>query len=111
MMRQSTPQPVDDFLEALQLQGASALTLRHYRFDLVHFARWFASSLGEPFSPAAMTPTDVRDYRSYLLNLQRRKPATIQRHLAALRKFGAWAVAQGLVSENPALGVKGVAAV
>jgi site-specific recombinase XerD len=110
-MSPSTPESVDQFLKALQLQGAAELTLRHYRFDLVHFAHWFESALGEAFSSAAITPTDIRDYRSHLLNIERRKPATIQRRLAALSKFGAWSVTQGLVAENPALGVKGVAAV
>jgi site-specific recombinase XerD len=110
-MSQDTPESVQDFLQALAMQGAAALTLRHYRFDLLHFARFLEGSTGEPFSPAAITPTDIRDYRSHLLNVERRAPATITRRLAALRKFSQWAMSQDLLTENPAEGVKGVGSV
>src|SRR5687767_8047405 len=108
-MRQDTPESLDNFLQALALQGAAPLTLRHYRFDLLHFAHYLEGSLGEAFSPAAITPTDIRDYRSHLLSVERRAPATITRHLASLRKFGQWAMSQGLAAENPTDGVKGIA--
>src|SRR5215204_2279719 len=93
-MSQHTPQSVEQFFQALSDQGAAELTIRNYRSDLVHFVRWFEGSTAEPSSPAAITPTDIRDYRSHLLNVERRAPATIQRRLAALRKFCQWALGQ-----------------
>ena len=66
---------VEQFLQTLALQGAAELTIRNYRSDLVHFSRWFEGSLGEPFSPSSITPTDIRDYRSHLLNVERRSIA------------------------------------
>ncbi len=108
-MSQHTPESVEHFFQNLSLQGAAGLSIRNYRSDLAHFVRWFEGSTAEPFSPAAITPTDIRDYRSHLLNVERRAPATIQRRLTALRKFCQWALAQQQIPEDPTRGVKGVA--
>jgi site-specific recombinase XerD len=111
MKSQTVANPIELFFTDLERQEASALTIRNYGSDLAHFSRWFEGSNGEPFSPAAITPSDIRDYRSHLLNVERRSPATIQRRLAALHKFSQWAQAQGLLTEDPTKGIKGVAAV
>src|SRR5215210_1912603 len=111
IMSQDTPESVENFFEALKAQGSAELTIRNYRSDLAHFVTWFEGSTAEPFSPAAITPTDIRDYRSHLLNVERRAPATIQRRLAALRKFCQWALGQEQLKDDPSQGVKGVASV
>jgi site-specific recombinase XerD len=111
MMPQDTPEAVELFLQTLSDQGAAELTIRNYRSDLLHFARWLAGPTAKPFSPAAITPTDIRAYRSHLLTLERRAPATIQRRLTALRKFCQWALAQQRSAADPTQGVKGVASV
>jgi site-specific recombinase XerD len=108
---QTTPESVDRFFQALSAQGAAELTIRNYRSDLVHFVRWWAGSTAEPFSPAAIRPTDIRAYRAHLLHIERRAPATIQRRLSALRKFCQWALAQQQLTADPTRGVRGVTAV
>src|SRR6476659_6456804 len=118
-MSKSTPQSVDErgsadqvvgrFLQDLERQEASPQTRRAYQLDLLHFAGWFARTVGEGFSPEAVTPTDVRDYRGFLLNVEKRQPATVNRRLAALRRFFQWGKATGLVKELPTDNVKGVA--
>lgn len=118
-MSQSTPksvaprEDVDElvgrFLQDLERQETSPRTRDAYRLDLLHFAGWFARTVGEGFSPEAVTPTDVREYRGYLLNVEKRQPATVNRRLAALRRFFQWAKATGLVTEPPTDDVKGVA--
>src|SRR6266516_4417679 len=102
---------IEPFLQDLERQEPSPNTLVSYRHDLAHFARWFAQTNSESFSAAAVTPTDVREYRSYLLNVERRQPATVNRRLAALRKFFQWAKAEGLIRDLPTEQVKGVSAV
>jgi site-specific recombinase XerD len=99
---------IASFIQELQRQEVAPKTIDNYRSDLVCFARWFQASNGEPFSASAVTPTDVRDYRSHLLNVEARKPATVNRRLAALRKFFAWAKATGLIHDLPTETVKGV---
>src|SRR3954471_11285471 len=118
-MSQSTPQSVgkhegvdqlvDRFLQDLERQETSPQTRQAYRLDILHFAGWFARTVGETFTPEAVTPTDVRDYRSHLINVEKRQPATVNRRLAALRRFFQWAKASGLAKELPTENVKGVA--
>src|SRR5215211_3163722 len=106
--QQDVDQLVGRFLQDLQRQETSPQTRSSYRLDLLHFAGWFARTAGEAFTPEAVTPTDVREYRGYLLNVEKRQPATINRRLAALRRFFQWAKAIGLVKELPTENVKGV---
>src|SRR5215203_2567778 len=118
-MSQSTPQSVEPredvdelvgrFMADLERQETSLKTRDAYRLDLLHFAGWFSRTVGETFSPEAVTPTDVRDYRSHLINVEKRQPATVNRRLAALRRFFQWAKATGPVKELPTDNVKGVA--
>src|SRR6266542_4702759 len=118
-MSQSTPQSVappedvdqlvERFLQDLERQEASPKTRASYRLDLLQFAAWFARTVGEDFSPEAVTQTDVREYRGYLLNVEKRQPATVNLRLAALRRFFQWAKAIGLAKELPTDNVKGVA--
>jgi integrase/recombinase XerC len=105
----SADQVVGRFLEDLERQETSPKTRAAYRLDLLHFAGWFTPTVGEAFSPEAITPTDVREYRGYLVNVEKRQPATVNRRLAALRRFFQWAKAIGLARELPTDNVKGVA--
>src|SRR5688572_21792436 len=100
-MSNDIPDKVLLFLADLERQEASPLTLRNYQSDLASFAGWFRTSLGEELSAKAITPTDIREYRSFLLNVQGRKAATVNRHLAAIRRFCHWAHGIGLIGELP----------
>jgi integrase/recombinase XerC len=108
-MSQNIPH-LEDFSADLRRQEVSARTIGSYALDLGHFWRWFAATVGDAPTAGAVTPTDIRDYRSYLLNVERRQPATVNRRLAALRRFFRWAKATGLVEELPTENVKGVTA-
>lgn len=81
--------------------GISPLTLQGYLSDVAKFGEWFHISTSEAFVPLAVTPVDVRNYKSHLQTVQNFKPATINRRLASLRVFFSWAVAAGHVSESP----------
>jgi len=108
--REDVDQLVGRFLQDLERQETSAKTRSSYRLDLLHFAGWFDQTVGERFSPDAISPTDVREYRGYLLNVERRQPSTINRRLAALRRFFQWGKATGLAKELPTENIKGVVA-
>ena len=100
--------PIRQFLDDLGRQELTTKTITSYRLDLLSFADWFLASVGQAFAAGAVTPTDIRDYRGYLQTVKSRKPATVNRHLAALRRFFAWACGVGLVAEDPTTTVKGV---
>src|SRR3954447_4669794 len=97
-----------EFLGELGRREAAANTVASYRQDLALFGQWLEATNGEAFSAAAVTPTDIREYRSYLQNVERRAPATINRKLAALRAFFRWAHGTRLIAESPTEAVKGV---
>jgi integrase/recombinase XerD len=97
-----------DFIADLQRQEVAPKTVTSYATDLRGFARWFRDSTGEAFTAAAVTPMDLREYRAHLRTVQRRAPATVNRRLAALRRFFLWAKATGRARELPTEGVKGI---
>lgn len=95
------------FVAWLADQDRSEKTITGYLADLERFATWFTQTNGEGLTPERLTPTDVREFRAFL---QRKdaKPATINRALAAIRAFGAWADESGVIQGNPAAKVKAV---
>jgi len=82
---------VDRFCRFLERAERSPLTVRVYRSDLESLAAWFKEQTGGPFTPAKITPTDLREYKRWLTS-QDLKPATINRRLASLKSFLNWAV-------------------
>jgi site-specific recombinase XerD len=110
MMRQDTYPPIIAFLDELRRQDLAATTIASYQSDLVAFARWFVETTGEAFTPKAVTTTDLLDYKAHLRTVQRRQAATVNRRLAAVRKFFLWAKASGHVTDLPTTAVKGVPA-
>lgn len=95
---------IDEFVKSLA--GASPRTVSEYATDLRLFAEWFTQTRGEEFTVSAITPTDVRDYRAYLLHTKRQAPATINRRLTVLRVFFRWALRQGLMASDLMLGIE-----
>jgi site-specific recombinase XerD len=98
----------DEFRQFLIDTGKSARTNSGYQADLELFARWFLETNGEMLRSDNLTPTDIREYKLYLLNVQKAKAATINRHLAAIRAYGTWTKNTGRVVYNSADGIKGV---
>jgi len=96
------------FAQALEREGRRPLTVASYRSDLKGFAAWFTQTNGEAFAPQGLTALDVRAYQGYLLTVAQFKPATVNRRLAALSRYCAWARAQGLLQGDPTEEVQGV---
>lgn len=86
----------------------AALTIAGYLSDLRLFARWFEQTNGEAFTPQAVTPTDVREYRQHLLTVDRRKANTVNRKLAALTVFMTFAIEARLIEHDPTATIKHV---
>ena len=96
------------FAQDLERQGRRPLTVASYLSDLRGFAAWFMQTNGEAFAPQGITALDVRSYKGYLMTIAQFKPATVNRRLASLARYCAWARAQGLLQGDPLQEVKGV---
>lgn len=77
---------ISQFIKHLQQQDRAEKTVKGYISDLKSFARWFHQSNGEELTEKNLTPTDVREYRQWLVGHDA-TPSTINRHLATLRVF------------------------
>lgn len=95
------------FTTYLQVQDRSAHTVAAYTRDVSAFFAWLPEQLGKIVSLAEVTPFDVQKYRDHLVD-EGRKPAGVNRALAALRVFFTWAVQTGQASTNPARDVQGI---
>ncbi len=103
--------PFPNFIAYLRAQDRAEATVRGYLADLTACAHWFSKTYDEAFTPGAITPSVLRAFRQHLLLEKRAKASTVNRHLAALRVYAAWAVQAGVLDANPAAQVRGVAQV
>jgi len=95
------------FTRYLQEHGHSKVTIKGYCYDLQQFGRWFEQTNGGQPNLETITPMDVKEYRSYMQTVKSFKPATINRHLQALRAFCHWAVEMGHIATDPTVNIKG----
>ena len=92
---------LDEFKTVLIEQDCAELTVRGYVADLRLFRAWFEQTNGEAFCMEIITPTDLREYRQHLIVVERRKPNTINRRLAAISRLMKWAMDTGWIDRNP----------
>ena len=100
---------LSQFQTYLTESGRAERTTFGYLKDMELFSRWFEQTNGEEFTPQNLTPTDVREYRQFLIGVKKAKPATINRHLSAIRAFSNWAKNSGATSYSFAENIKSVA--
>lgn len=96
---------LDSFKEDLLRQEKSKNTVRAYVRDVEEFVQWFSETVGE-FSPGQITVVDVQEFKSYLYNVKRNKPVSVNRKLSALESFCEFLVNTGHLKDNPAAKVK-----
>jgi integrase/recombinase XerC len=99
----------EPFRAHLISSGKSNRTIVGYLTDLNTFGRWFEQTNGYGLSLDNLTPTDIREYRQFLINVQKAKATTVNHHLSALRAYGTWAKSSGTVTYNPVDGIKSIA--
>jgi len=78
---------------------SSPHTRRAYGRDLRDFALWFRQTNGEEATPGTITHADLQEWRAYLI--RRYRPKTVNRKLAAVRAYLAWAYENGLSDAPP----------
>ncbi len=98
------PSVFDRFAKYLEHSERSSLTIKNYLCDLQAFAHWLTETNGDKkFDPSKITPTDLREYKQWLVIQQGLKPNSTNRKLATLRSFINWAGDVGVVHNVSAL--------
>ena len=100
-------QLLNAYKEYLKRNDASPHTIRAYISDIEKFRTWYSETTGDIPYVSAIGPLDIAEFKRYLLT-RGQKPMTINRALASISTFYAWAIDEGLVNQNPASGVKPV---
>jgi integrase/recombinase XerC len=97
-----------DFLRHLALEKhASAHTVKSYREDLTQAVGFFQGQYpGQQLSPARLSARTLRAYLAWLHD-QGYARATIARRLAAVRSWLRFLCRQGVLTRNPADGLRG----
>jgi integrase/recombinase XerC len=97
-----------EFLRHLALEkNASPNTVKSYREDLTQALTFFRGKLaGQSFEPARLNTRLLRAYLSWL-HEQDYARSTVARRIAAVRSWCRFLCRQGLLTGNPALGLRG----
>lgn len=88
----------------LKMAQKSPNTVSSFASDVHEFLEWFAITYGKEFD-GQILEQDAREFRGFLLNVLKRKPATINRKMAALKSFNLFLVEQGTSQEIPISGL------
>ncbi len=99
-MPTGTDRLLAEFAVWLAREGRSPLTVRAYVAELERLAAW-----ASPAFLTKLTPAQVVQYLDLVAGDD--SPATRNLRIAAIRKFFAWALAAGLVRNNPAAELHG----
>ena len=97
-----------DFLRHLGIEkNASAFTVKSYREDLTQAVSFFHERLGKSeIGPDQITTRLLRAYLAWL-HEQRYAKTTIARRIAAVRSWLRFLCRRGVLTENPAQGLRG----
>ncbi len=82
---------------------AASDTLKTYRNQLQQFVNWCDR---QNINPVEVTKDDIKHYRRWMVETKKFKPATVALKLSVVKRFYQAAVEKGLISINPATGVK-----
>ncbi|ELS03053.1 site-specific recombinase XerD [Xenococcus sp. PCC 7305] len=82
---------------------AASDTLKTYRRQLQQFLLWCDRT---HLDPVTVSKDDIKRYRRWMISAKKYKPSTISLKLAVVRRFYQAALERGLISFNPAAGVK-----
>lgn len=91
---------VDSFVHYLYEEAKDKKTIASYRTTVIHFLKWYGQREGNIIIEETR-PVDVKEYISYLKHQCKRKPATINKYIAALKIFFSYLTETGLIKDNP----------
>lgn len=88
---------MESFITYMDEQGLSRETVKPYAGNVERYFRWCEESFGKV--PDALYRANVRDFKSYLLNVRCFEPPTVNYYLSALAKLNEYLMEQGVQDE------------
>ena len=88
---------LESFIAYMEEQGLSRETIKSYAGNVERYFRWCKESFGK--IPDALYRANVRDFKSYLLNVRRFEPPTVNYYLSALAKLCEYLIEHGVQDE------------
>lgn len=95
---------ISEYENALIRAQKSQNTVSSFVSDVKEFLEWFAITYCKKFD-GKILEQDAREFRGFLLNVLRRKPATTNRKMAAIKSFNLFLVDQGMSKDIPIKGL------
>lgn len=81
---------IHNFLEYLKNENKSINSLKSYSLNLKEYFNWFKDSYSK--YPEKLYRSNVQDYKSYLLNVKKLNPKSVNQKLSTLRKFNSFLI-------------------
>lgn len=86
---------IEKFIDELKRQGMSENTILAYGRNARLFIEWIEATTGESFDNR-ISCFDGQEYRSYLLNIKKLKPTSVNAKLQAVQQFADFLASQGM---------------
>lgn len=93
-----------DFKEQMKKEDLSQATINSYVINVELYKKYMEEKMGY-FSPGEILDMDIKEYKSFLLNVKKEKPGTINKKLITLSKYCEFLVNERILEKNPAAGV------
>lgn len=98
---------INKYFNHLLTTGKSDNTIKTYRRQLTSFFTWLESN-SDCNDPKSITSIDAVEYRRYLQETKKLKPASVNTALATIEAFCIWMQKEGYMNHNPLADVKRV---
>ena len=86
------------FIQELEREGKSPLTIRAYTKDIQQFHEWLFETIG--YEADAITETDLREYRQFLNLLKKLKVTSINRKIKSVVRYQRFLYKEGICKEE-----------
>lgn len=93
---------LNEYKTYLENLDRAEMTILTYIDNLISFFEWFEESNEEKFNIEKITTIDLRDFKSYLLNVKNAKPNTINLKIMSLKSFFEFLNSYGYIEKDVA---------
>jgi len=91
-------QLISEFIQELEREGKSSLTIQAYSKDVEQFREWLDETIG--YETDVITETDIREYRQFLNLHKKLKVTSINRKINSIVQFQQFLYRKGICKEE-----------